>query len=326
MKLKVFRNEWKLLLLIFSIAAFGKGCGCFGSETPALQGLAAPGRKAQFIYTGALPSTPRLQSAITVALKNLSLPSHLAVFTSTVHFKGKITAQTSGAEIPTSVRFSLKHKRAGGQVRSTVSYDVDVQSDGTILQQDFPFSALTIVSANETLEYSFIPLDKDLPASNVNLIFSVTPPGAGARDENRIMQTEASVQHEQFQYSGILNGATKGKTIGSFSLKFIRGPLGAVNGNLHMKGKITETPGIVLPSKLQLRINHIDPAGKPLRTDTFNVKVQPGGTIPVQTFPFTSINTQHVKESLVMSVSAIDRDFPAANVNLTLSFTPLPPQ
>ncbi|HET6267103.1 MAG TPA: hypothetical protein VFG11_05235, partial [Acidobacteriota bacterium] len=78
------------------------------------------------------------------------------------------------------------------------------------------------------------------------------------------------------------------------------------------------------PTKLRMIIKHLDPAGKLLSTDTLDINVQANGTIPLQTYPFTTLNTLGVKETLVLSAFSVDKDFPICGVSFTITYVASP--
>src|SRR5262249_50907395 len=133
------------------------------------------------------------------------------------HISGKITPQTPGSAIPTKLRLSIKHKNGAGKVLLAQQFDANVQSNGTILAQNFLFNSPVInllpIQKLDTVELAVIPVDANLPACKITwaMVATFPPPPSSAKVDDFEMPVDvtAHVGRELFQYFGTLPNAVK---------------------------------------------------------------------------------------------------------------------
>jgi hypothetical protein len=204
---------------------------------------------------------------------------------------------------------------------------VRVQSNGVITQQTLPVVDFSVVNLKDALVITLLPVDKNLPASNATLNITFRPLSASSfeTDKEERVDAAAIVQRQQFTFVNFLGGGAKNVVAGGIGIKSIKGPLLTLNGTLHVRGKLTsDPPGQHFPAKIRILIKHKAPNNSVLSTDTFDVTVQTNGAILLQNFPFKSVNTAGIRESLEFFVTPLNTDFPDCTANLTAWFTALP--
>ena len=81
---------------------------------------------------------------------------------------GSLTPETPPATVPPTLRIIVRQKNGVGTVTRTLTFDLTVQSTGSIPTQVFPVAA-TLVDVGDRLELSVEPLGADLPPSSLTL-------------------------------------------------------------------------------------------------------------------------------------------------------------
>jgi hypothetical protein len=135
--------------------------------------VAAAVQKFQLTFVGPLPPSPANQVAGAVNLKAIRGP--LLTWNGNLNVRGKVTPLVAGTQIPNTIRLTIKHKRAlNGTVRRTESFTVNVQTNGLVALQSFPFTTINGSNIRESLEISITPVSRSFPLCSANLILSFT--------------------------------------------------------------------------------------------------------------------------------------------------------
>src|SRR6185295_16271866 len=147
------RSSW-LILIIFVLTSV-----CSSDDLDRLARFAkrayyaAANGKEQFRYTGQVKATPKGKPALTLSIRSLITDGgQIILFIGRLVVKGKITPSTPNSPLPTTVQMAIKHKNTAGAVIRTTTFNTAVQSNGIILQQQFPFQLFDLINPKETLE------------------------------------------------------------------------------------------------------------------------------------------------------------------------------
>lgn len=124
------------------------------------------------IYSGPVKATGINKPAIGMSAQSTNEETQIVLLLGRLIVKGKITPQTVGAALPTKLRLIVKHNNAGGKTLSSSSYDINVQSDGTILLQNLAVTDFEVFSVKDVLNITLVPVDKPMPAGRI--IFNAT--------------------------------------------------------------------------------------------------------------------------------------------------------
>lgn len=133
---------------------------------------AAVAQRFQLTFVGVLPASPAGVSAGGINLKAIRGP--LLTWNGNLHVRGRVTPIVPGTPIPTLIRLVVKHKRLNGTVLRTETFNVNVQSNGLVTLQSFPFTTVNASNIKEALEISLTPLGRTFPLSTANLTMSFT--------------------------------------------------------------------------------------------------------------------------------------------------------
>jgi hypothetical protein len=285
--------------------------------------LAANG-KAQIVYSAQVKATPVGKPAFGISAQSINEETQTVILLGRFIVKGKFTPQTAGAALPTKLRLVVKHNAPTGATRSTSTYDINVQSDGTILLQNLPVTAFDVYSVRDILNVTVIPVDKPLPAGRI--LFNATHSLGPLAITESLEEASAPNAGPQLVYTFInyIEDRTKGESFGPYVLK-VQGQTGfTLNGSVKIQGKITPFDPEPIPTTLSFTVKHKNAKnGQVLSTQTFTVRVQPSGQIAPQSFPFTTVNATGTAESLEVSAKAVDKAFPYSLINAKLSYIPL---
>ncbi|HSE43026.1 MAG TPA: hypothetical protein VLH08_19860 [Acidobacteriota bacterium] len=322
------RKLFVILIVLISFLSLGFGKSTYSSLKKWAQRaykLAANG-KVQVVYTGRINATGIGKPAIGMSAQSTNEETQIVLLLGRLIVKGKITPQTAGAALPTKLRLIVKHNSPGGATLSTSNYDINVQSDGTILLQNLAVTDFEVFSVRDVLNITLVPVDKPLPAGN--LIFNATHSlGALASTENLQEEfTPSAVPQLVYTYVNYLEDRSKGESLGPYILKVQGQPGFTLNGTIKVSGKITPFDPEPIPTTLMATVKHKNAkSGQVLSTQSSTVKVQLNGQILLQSFPFTTLNATGTAESLEVSIKPIDKAFPYSLLNCRVSYTPSTP-
>ncbi len=319
------RKFYAILLILGSLLTLGFGKSTYTSVKRWAQRaykLASNG-KAQVIYSGAVKATGINKPLFGISAQSTNEETQIILLLGRLIVKGKITPQAVGAALPNKLRLIVKHNNAGGATQSSSSYDINVQSDGTILLQNLAVTDFEVFNVKDVLNITVVPVDKPMPAGRI--IFNATHTlGSLANDkspEQELIPTEAP--QLTYSYVNYVEDRSKGESLGPYILKVQGQPGFTVNGTMKISGKITPYDPEPIPTTLLATVKHKNAkSGQLLSTESFTVKVQPSGQITPQSFPFTTLNITGTAESLEVTVKPVDKAFPYSLVNAKLSYTP----
>ncbi|MEW6367624.1 MAG: hypothetical protein AB1714_23585 [Acidobacteriota bacterium] len=265
----------------------------------------------QVKYIGQVNATAVLKPAAILDTKVLLADGWLVIASGSFTCSGRITPTKPGSVLPSKLRFQVVHKNASGKVLYQLKFDVSVQSNGTIPRQVKKYTAFDQIPPGDTLETSFLPVDRPLPAGTINLVSSIGGSSYSKARPFRQASPEVVVQQVELDFNWWLYGAAKGQSFWHCLLSSPKGQLFTITGSFYLKGKLTpDKPGTPLPSKLKMVIKHLSPTGTLIKTDNFPFTVQSDGTIPYKSYPYTTVNPSGVNESLDISLITVDKAFP----------------
>lgn len=280
--------------------------------------------KEQIRYNGPVKATTKGKSALTLSIRSLTTENQIILFLGRLIVKGKITPTTNDP-IPATVQMLMKHKNAGGGVISTTTFNVAVQSDGTILQQSLPFTIFDLINPKETLELSLVPFDKNLPAGTINLTAThLIGASVASIDEEKEPEIPTAVKQLVFVFNNFKSESQRNQIIGPALFKTPGDPNFFAQGTLRVQGKITIDGGgnAGFPNTMTITLKHKKQQGnKLLKTETFNVKVQPDGRILNQNFPVSGKTDTETPDAFEASIKYVDKTMPDRVVNMTFAFT-----
>ncbi len=131
----------------------------------------ATAQKVQYTYAGYPAGAKKGQAIGHVVLNPIAGSAFTAVGKLAV--KGKIVPD-SGEALPSKLRAVLKHIDSTGRLLSTDKFDIKIQTAGNIASQSFPFSTVNAGGVKESWDVSFVPIDRDLPDCELNLVAAFT--------------------------------------------------------------------------------------------------------------------------------------------------------
>lgn len=321
--MKLLRNRVALavsLIALIFICGAGQRAFTFARDVYRI----ATTSKEQINFSGNVKATAPGKTIIGLSVKTQVPESQMILFLGRMIVRGKFTAATSSA-LPTKLRLLIRHKNAGNRVVQTTSFDVNMQSNGTILSQNFAYTVFDVIPKNETLDLSITPVDKNLPAGNLKITMIHAIGLTAIKEEAEPELTTASLPPQLiFTGSNYIEDRAKGKVFGPYIIRNTTQAGFSLNGIARVKGKFTpDEPGQPVPNTIQVIVKHKNQTGGALlRTETFNVKVQSDGRILTQSFPITTLNDQGVPEFLEVSMKPQDKAFPYSFATVTLSYTP----
>jgi hypothetical protein len=286
--------------------------------------------KEQIIYNGPVKATPKGKVAVGVSLHYLQPESDLVLFLGKVIVNGKITPLTPGIAIPTKLQLLCQHKSPTGQILKSFTFTLNVQSNGQILLQNFPYTIFDVIGPQHFLVLQVIPFSGNLPAGNLNL--NVTHlVGSGASIEQAIPPEDASniaaAPILVFNFVEFYGGLAKGKPKGPIGYKSLTANGFPFTGLMQINGKITrDNPQAPLPKTLRFIVQHKDPVNnKLISTSTVDIKVQSTGMILSQSFPFTSPLAQGKPENFLITFRPFDGALPSGVISIRFALVPVPP-
>jgi hypothetical protein len=322
------RSSW-IVLIIFVLTSL-----CSGDDLDRLARFAkrayyaASNGKEQFRYSGAVKATPKGKPALTLSIRSLITDGgQVILFLGRLVIKGKVTPATPNSPLPTTLQMVMKHKNTAGGVIRTTTFNTNVQSNGTILQQQLPFQTFDLINPKETLELSVVPLDKNLPAGTISLTTThlLGAPLSSIWEDKDINVPAASSQLV-FIINNFVGEVKKNQLIGPIQLKTPGSPNFFAKGTLRVQGKITIDGNAGLPNTMRITLKHRKQQGnKLLKTEVFNVKVQPDGKVLNQNFPISGATDTETPDVLEVSVQYVDKEMPDRLINLTFAYTEATP-
>ncbi len=322
------RSSW-LILIIFILTSV-----CSSDDLDRLARFAkrayyaAANGKEQFRYIGPVKATPKGKPALTLSIRSLITDGgQIILFIGQLVVKGKITPSTPNSPLPTTVQMAIKHKNTAGAVIRTTTFNTAVQSNGIILQQQFPFQLFDLINPKETLELSVVPLDKNLPAGTISLTAThLLGASLSSIMEDKDLNVPAASSQLVFVINNFVGEVQKNQLIGPFSLKTPGSPNYFAKGTFRVQGKITIDGNAGLPNTMRITLKHRKQQGnKLLQTQTLNVKVQPDGKVLNQNFPVSGSTDTETPDLLEVSVQYVDKVMPDRLLNLTFAYTEAPP-
>jgi hypothetical protein len=172
-----------------------------------------------------------------------------------------------------------------------------------------------------------VPLDKNLPAGSISLTTThlLGAPLSSIWEDKDINVPAASSQLV-FIINNFVGEVQKNQLIGPISLKTPGSPNFFAKGSLRVQGKITIDGNAGLPNTMRLTLKHRKQQGnKLLKTEVFNVKVQPDGKVLNQNFPISGSTDTETPDVLEVTVQYVDKEMPDRLINLTFAYTEAPP-
>ena len=318
-------HKKRLLVLLLLFSTLFLGFRQYDSVRRFLRmtyGLATTAKE-QVIYSGPVKATPPGKTAIGVSTQSLSADTQMILFLGRLIVKGKITPAAPGSAIPTKLRITVKHNSAGGKTLSAANYDVNVQSDGTILQQNLAVSDFEVFQLKDTLQLLVIPVDRALPAGRLTFSATHSLGAVAAENESPSDVITAATPQCVYVYTNYVEDRALNGTLGPYTVKVLGQPAFNLNGTLRINGKITPFDPEPIPASLSVTVKHKDARnGNLLSTQTFTVKVQPNGQILIQPFPITTTNATSTPESLEVTAKPVGKAFPYSLVNVRMTYTP----
>jgi hypothetical protein len=317
------RKFYAILVIVGSLLTLGFGKSTYTSVKRWAQRaykLAANG-KVQVIYSGPVNATGINKPAIGMSAQSTNEETQIVLLLGRLIVKGKITPQAAGAALPTKLRLIVKHNNAANKILSSSSYDINVQSDGTILLQNLPVTDFEVFSVKDILNITLVPVDKPMPAGR--LIFNATH-SLGPVAADKSLEEEIPTEAPQLTYSYVnyLEDRSKGESLGPYILKVQGQPGFNLNGTMKISGKIIPFDPEPIPATLMATVKHKNAkSGQLLSTENFTVKVQPNGQLAPQSFPFTTLNATGTPESLEVTMKPVDKAFPYSLINGKISYT-----
>ncbi|HEY7161411.1 MAG TPA: hypothetical protein VH815_09125 [Acidobacteriota bacterium] len=286
----------------------------------------AANTKATVTYNGSVPATSPGKTAVGISMQSTGVETQIILFFGRVTVKGKIIPQTAGTPLPTKLRLTMKHNNSGGKTLSSTNFDVNVQSDGTILTQSVAYTNFQVFDNKDVLQLLASPVDKSLPAGKLNLTaaYAIGASAANLEPDPMTSSNEAdAVPQFIYQYVGPAEG---GKALGPLVFKVIGQSGFKMNGTLRINGKIIpDEAGDKKPVTLQATIAHKNQTNNSvISNQNLTVKVQPNGQVLIQSFPFTTTNTLGLPESLQVTLKP-NIEFPYSTVNVRFTYTPAAP-
>jgi hypothetical protein len=333
--MKLLSQKKKAALILVVIFFLGLGLAyrtsAFSTIRNTARGIyfAASNGKEQFRFTGPVKATVKGKGALTLSIKSFLKENQLILFIGRVLVTGRITPVTPGTAIPTKLRLVVNHRNAVNRILRSSSFDVNVQSNGAILSQSIPFSTFDLINPREILELSVIPLDRNLPASNVSLNMTHVIGASAAplvQEEEQILQGAVLPHRLIFAFNNFLSGHVKNQVIGPLLLRTPSSPTFYSHGTLRVVGRITpfDGPGIGLPNRFMITFKHkLQQGNKLVKVENFTVRVNPNGTIPPQVFPVDGRTLEVTPNMLEVSMKYLDKNIPDRVVNVTFTFTHL---
>jgi hypothetical protein len=314
-----------ILIVLVSLTTFGFGTSTYSSMKRWVQRaykLAANG-KVQVVYNGTVKATGINKPVLGMSAQSTNVETQLILLIGRLIVKGKITPQTPGAALPTKLRLIVKHNNPGGGNLSTSSYDINVQSDGTILSQNLPVNDFEVFSVRDVLNITLVPVDKPMPAGRLlfNATHSLGPVASAELTEEELSPTAGP--QLVYTYVNYLEDRSRNENLGPYIMKVQGQPGFTLNGTLKISGKITPFDPEPIPATLSATVKHKNAKnGQVLSTETFTVRVQPNGQIALQSFPFTTLNATGTAESLEVTMKPVDKAFPYSLINGRISYIP----
>jgi hypothetical protein len=270
-----------------------------------------------------LKETSKGQVALSYSWK-LPSTSHFFIFPGNLGVSGKITTTSLGAVLPQKMEADFIQKGTNKKVLSKTTFQVNVNSDGTIPPQKFRFDAENVVTPFQgTGIWSIIPVDRDLPDCMVRLKVTygrIVPPGSADISSEDAEDTTPEVQKISFRIIESHKGGPKGSPVFDSTFKLLVGAGFALNGNLKVSGKVIPETG-QLPSVVRIHYKFRNPHRVVTKTGDLDVNVPSDGKIPVQLFPFSApADSGGPKSSIEFSFSPQDRDLPDSHIDVSISF------
>ncbi len=315
-----------IVVLCFVFVGFQKARVHSISKTIQRFYSAAANTKAILTYNGTVPVTAPGKTATGISMQSTGEETQIVLFLGRVTVKGKITPQTAGSPLPTKLRLTMKHNTPGGQTLSSTSFDANVQSDGTILQQSVPYSNFQVFNNKDVLQLLASPVDKILPAGRLNLsaayAIGLSAVNLDADSQTPLNEADSTPQFI-FQYTGPAEG---GKALGPLVFKVIGQSGFKMNGTLQINGKITpDEAADKKPAQFQAAVSHKKQTnGQLISNENLTIKVQPNGQVLIQSFLITTTNTLGIPEALQVTLKP-NIEFPYSTVNVRFTYTPAVP-
>jgi len=283
--------------------------------------------KEALTYTGPISSTPAGQVAIGLSVQSVgnNAPQFILLL-GNVRIKGKITPTTTGATLPTQLRLTYSHNSPKGKTLNSESFTVRVQSDGLIPVQNFRFTQFDVYSPNEVLQETVSAVDTPMPAGTLKLLVRHTignARSASSADADLTDSETATPPQLIYAYTHFIEDRKANEAFGPFILKALGQPGFTLSGTARISGKlINDDTGVPFPGTVNVSVDHVNAKTKALiSSDNFNITLNPDGTIPAQSFPFTTINQLGLPEAIKGTFKA-NHAFPFSTIQVKMTFTP----
>ena len=318
-----------LALVVFGCVMLANGF-CRYDSTPeglkqvrrfwkSLTGTITPNKQVRLVTK--IDATPEGTQAIAFQLRELWSGHQLVIANDTLWVSGRFIPVTNGADLPMFMRLEISHLSSSGEPLTTKTLNLWLAWDGAI-DQPIHLSDWFLVDYKEYLAFSLTPIYGDLPACNVDLTFSASSrfstQAEGEADVRKVRS--AATPRVVYTYAGYPAGVKKGQVCGHVVIAPLAGSALTMAGKMVVSGKIVPDGAAPLPTKIKAVIKHTDSSGNILATDRFGVHINADGTIPSQSFPFTTINAQGIKEWLNISFVPVDQDLPDNELKVVVSF------
>lgn len=323
---EVFMLRTKRLVFIISILTIcGLGFRSYDSirKYVRMTYSIATTAKAQVVYSGPVAATAVGKAAIGISAQSTSFDTQMIIFLGRLTVKGKMIPAATGTPVPSKLRITVKHNGAGGNTIATDNYDVNVQSDGTILQQNLAVTNFQVYSVKDTIQVYVTPLDRPLPAGRLTLSLTHSMGSLDAGKEPLQEAAPSATPQLIYAYTNYVEDRALNGTLGPYVLKALGQPGFNLNGTIRINGKITPYDPEPLPSAVSVNVKYKDARnGKVLSAQNFTIKIQANGQILLQSFPFTTFNDTGTPESVEVTAKPVGKPFPYSLVSARLTYTP----
>jgi hypothetical protein len=327
MSLKQKKIQILVIVLVFIALGFIAKPSAFASLSRFMRRTytMAAVSKEQVKFNAKVKATTKGKPATGISMRYMVPNSQSILFIGRLLVQGKITPDVAGSPLPSQIEISINHKTASGQIETLNKFKTNVQSTGAILLQNSAFSNFDLVNTNEVLDLAVTPIDKNLPACTLSLSVSHTWGGSAGKAELEQFDESAVAPQAVFIFNGhFIDTREKGKSLGPFLLKTTTQPGFQMNGTARVQARFEPDPaGVTFPNTIRVTVKHKNQKnGALIRTETFNVKMQPDGRVLQQSFPFTTQNATNTPESLELTYTPVERAFPESYAYVTFAYTP----
>lgn len=165
------------IFVILALSTIHFRCGVL-FETPGITkaGVPVSFNRVQYVYSGQFTATAKGQPVYSVSILQTQRGF---IYVGDLKIKGKITPVVAGSLIPSKMRISFRHKNPRNAVLRTKNFDFNVNADGVIALQTFPYRDAILFQPKDVIEVSTISVDRIFPAGTANVTITYVPPAPG---------------------------------------------------------------------------------------------------------------------------------------------------